>query len=379
MKKINRWIAIDLFSKAIQEDSLFAAAYAQRARAHLSSFYNGEGEIHAVQAKEDIQKGMQLDPELPEMQLARALSLYYIDYEYNQALKILENLMKEMPSWADLYVYKAAILRWQDKWEESVDSYKTALKLDPFDGGAFYNLSISYGILHQYDQAIEIVKKGLEYIPDYTFFRYMIFDFFLYRTGDLNGALKESGLTENEIQCKFDYFSKGFDKLVEAVLKDSSFNCNRKSVVQEMITPEYIFYLSGNEKLCKKYAGSGIKSGLEKLRSDPGNYKILMSLGRSYAFNGNEKEAIACGENAIEMIPSAKKAYDVPILEKDLMEIYIFTGQYDLALKKIEKLLSVPSSLGIGNLIIDPVFDKLRSLPKFQKIIDSSKKKTPPD
>lgn len=371
--------AIEMLSKAIQEDSLFAAAYAQRARVHLLLFYNMGGEIHKEQAKVDIQRGMQIDPELPEMQLARALSLYYIDLDYDQALKILEKLMKEMPSWSELYIYKAGILRWQDKWEESVDFYKTALKLDPFDGGAVYNLSLSYGALHQYDQAIEILETGLELIPDHPLLPYLIFDFCLKKTGDLNGALKKSGLTKNEIQCQFDYYSKDFGKLMESVLKDSTFNCSRAFFLQDMITPEYICYLSGNQKLCTSYAESSIASGLEELRGDPENYKIQMSLGKSYALSGNEKDAIACGEKAINMLPVSKKAIDGPILEKDLMEIYIFTGHNDLALKKIEKLLSVPSSLGIGNLIIDPVFDKLRSLPKFQKIIDSARKKSPPN
>ena len=59
--------------------------------------------------------------------------------------------------------------------------------------------------------------------------------------------------------------------------------------------------------------------------------------------------------------------------EQDLMEIYIFTGNYDMALDKIEFLLSVPSWLSVRKLMIDPIFDNLRSLPRFQKIINSAK------
>jgi hypothetical protein len=43
-----------------------------------------------------------------------------------------------------------------------------------------------------------------------------------------------------------------------------------------------------------------------------------------------------------------------------------------MALDKIESLLSVPSWLSVGKLMIDPVFDNLRGLPRFQKIINSA-------
>jgi hypothetical protein len=58
-----------------------------------------------------------------------------------------------------------------------------------------------------------------------------------------------------------------------------------------------------------------------------------------------------------------------------LMDIYILTGNYDLAMDKMEYLLSIPSYLSTGQLMIDPVFDSLRTLPRFQKIIDSARKK----
>jgi hypothetical protein len=56
------------------------------------------------------------------------------------------------------------------------------------------------------------------------------------------------------------------------------------------------------------------------------------------------------------------------------MEIYIFTGNYDLALDKIEYLISIPSKLSVGILMVDPVFDNLRSLPRFQKITENARK-----
>jgi hypothetical protein len=54
------------------------------------------------------------------------------------------------------------------------------------------------------------------------------------------------------------------------------------------------------------------------------------------------------------------------------LEIYIFTSNFDLALDKIEHLLSIPSLLGPGDLLINPIYDNLRDLPRFQKIVNST-------
>jgi hypothetical protein len=72
-------LVIEVYSKAIQKDSLFTAAYAQRAKLHLY-FYRDriEGwEGHDFKAKEDIKKGNLLNPELPELKLTKAIAYYF--------------------------------------------------------------------------------------------------------------------------------------------------------------------------------------------------------------------------------------------------------------------------------------------------------------
>jgi tetratricopeptide (TPR) repeat protein len=132
-----------------------------------------------------------------------------------------------------------------------------------------------------------------------------------------------------------------------------------------------IYHLSGNKTLCKIYADSAITYLNEKLKEIPDDDRIYSTLGKCFAFSGNFKEAIACGEKAVDLKPLKLDTYQHTIKEQELMEIYLFTGKYDLALDKIELLLSVPSWLSIGDLIIDPIFDNLRSLPRFRKIIES--------
>ena len=51
--------------------------------------------------------------------------------------------------------------------------------------------------------------------------------------------------------------------------------------------------------------------------------------------------------------------------ELDLSKIYVLAGEYDLAMDKIEYLLTLPGDLSITLLKIDPAYNKLRVLPRF--------------
>ena len=62
-------------------------------------------------------------------------------------------------------------------------------------------------------------------------------------------------------------------------------------------------------------------------------------------------------------------AWQGSIKEMDLAKIYTLTGEYDPAMDIIERLLTIPGELSVPLLKIDPAYDKLRSLPRFQKIL----------
>ena len=48
-------------------------------------------------------------------------------------------------------------------------------------------------------------------------------------------------------------------------------------------------------------------------------------------------------------------------------------NKYDLAMDKIEMLLSIPSNLSIGWMMADPVYEPIRNLPRFKKLAEKYK------
>jgi TolB-like protein len=370
-------LALEMYSKAILQDSLFTTAYAQRAKIHLYFYHEKlEGwEGHDSKAKEDIKKGNLLNPELPEVKLAKAIAYYYLDRDYNNASKIILELKAEAPNMADLYTWSACILRRQGKWEESISEFKIGIRLDPFNAKNINDLADTYFLSHQYDKAIECARQGLSLIPDYKDFNNQIFIDFLNKTGNLTAALKESGLKEVPVQYKnISYYNRQYDKYLEFIRKELTNYTDETTLQPKTYKLALTYYLSGQKSLCKMYADSTITYLKQKTIEIPDDDRVYPPLGKCYAFVGNVKEAIACGKKAVNLKPMKLDALQNEIKEQDLMEIYIFTSNYDFALDKIEYLLSIPSWLSIGILIVDPVFDNLRSLPRFQKIIENARK-----
>jgi hypothetical protein len=54
--------------------------------------------------------------------------------------------------------------------------------------------------------------------------------------------------------------------------------------------------------------------------------------------------------------------------------IYAWTGEKDLAIEQIAATLQVPDDLSYGELKLHPFWDPLRGDPRFEKLVEESKK-----
>ena len=285
------------------------------------------------------------------------------------------NQKTKMPKLADLYELSAYILRRKGDMEEAVRELLKANEMDPFNAKTINELNNTYLLLHQYDNIIDNSKQGLSILPEYKGFVSDIFYAYLYKTGDLEGALKESGEKVENVQSLIYLYSKQFDKLIEYISKDTTVITDQQFSFEDKPTKlAFIHYLNGNGYLCRIYANSAITNLKKDLNEFPDDDRYYAAIGKCYAFIGKKEEAIFCGKKAVELKPIKLDAWQGAVKEQDLMEIYIFTGNYELAMDKIEYLLSIPSALNKSELSLDPVFDQLRDLARFQKILKTDYK-----
>ena len=108
-----------------------------------------------------------------------------------------------------------------------------------------------------------------------------------------------------------------------------------------------------------------------KIQERPEDARFHSSLGIAYAGLGRKQDAIREGKLAVELLPVTKEAWKGLYRIEDLARIYVMVGEHDLAINKLEKLLSIPSELSIPLLQLDPAWNPLRDHPRFKKLIES--------
>ena len=86
---------------------------------------------------------------------------------------------------------------------------------------------------------------------------------------------------------------------------------------------------------------------------------------------GNKEQAIAEGRRANELLPVDQDA----IIGADILEhlaiTYAWCGEKDRAFETLVLLSNIPSEINYGMLRLDPIWDSLRSDPRFEKIVAS--------
>ena len=110
--------------------------------------------------------------------------------------------------------------------------------------------------------------------------------------------------------------------------------------------------------------------GEKALRESPDEASRHVTLGLILAGLGEKEAAIAEGKRAVELLPESQDAVDGPTITVALAQIYAWTGQSDQALQLLERSLSTPSGITVSSLRLDPIWDPLRSDPRFQKLCE---------
>ncbi len=112
-----------------------------------------------------------------------------------------------------------------------------------------------------------------------------------------------------------------------------------------------------------------MESDEDNRREDP---RLHSALGKGHALLGNKEEAIRHARQAVELWPIQKDAVDGCSFEVYLAEIYSLTGEAELAIERLEYLLSIPSTVSIASLRYNPAWDPLRDHPRFQALLEEN-------
>jgi TolB-like protein/Tfp pilus assembly protein PilF len=384
-REIKQDSAIIMLGKAIDEDPEFILPYLVRATLY-SWIYFTKDEYDNIEywedfnrlAKEDLEKAMKINPDLPEVKIGQADLFYFLEHDNDKALELYNEVLTQTPNNINGLNQICWALRRKGSWDEHLNAMQKAFILDPLNGNRFVEYGYTYRLLRRYPEAIVIFNKpqvlGIQLDAD-TEIRYSKFFTILLWKGNIEEALKISELRNAEFgytrngDCYY-YYIRDFDKLISAAEKTET----QFKYFPKTLNIAQAYFLKGNMALSQQYAGSAITELNAKIIQFPEDERFYAALGYAYAFKGYYKIALENSQKAVKLMPLSTDVLKGFEKEKDLAIVYILAGEYDRAMDKIEYLLTIPGDLSVPLLKIDPSYDKLRDLQRFQKILETDYK-----
>jgi len=379
--------ADQLYLQVITLDPKFALAHARLASTAGQIFHFYEPlDSWKTKARSEAAIAVQLQPNLAEGHLALAQCAYWIDGDYDQALRELTTASHLSPNNGDVGELIASIKRRQGHWQESIQAFEHSQRIDPQNPNIVRNLVFTNTALRHWPEAARWAEKMRAMAPASLVAKLQsgYVDFWWKGdTGLLKSLLRQvpPGLDPDGSvsSCLWDVamIERDFAAARQALAKSP----NETTYTNEGMTPRS--FLIGLTDLAAGDAGAAQKSFdlarpmFEKaVEEAPENASRHAILGWFYAFAGRKEEAIREGRRAVELKPESKDAFDGAGMSAYLALIYARAGENDLAIPLIERLLKTPGavdsvdySITVNDLKYRWEWDPIRNDPRFQKLL----------
>jgi len=370
--------AEQLFEEATKLDPNFAGAFAALARVHEWSYRDFDPTpARKEKARVAAETAIRLQPDLPEAHLAMGFYYYYCERDYQGALKEFAIAKLSLPNSAEVYMAIGAIERRQGKWKESTANLERAASLSPKDAWVLQNLADNYYANRNFETAEKIFDRAIEAAPQSLGPRAekskLAFDW----KGDLSVMEKDLAQMQpgvdpdGQVTLARVYLLMLQRKFPDALalLRQLPQDVSHYDRPREFFEGVIYTYLNDKEKALSAFKQAR-PTAENALRESPDDASRHVTLGLILAGLGEKNAAIAQGKHAVELLPESQDAFDGPKMAVHLAQIYAWTGESDEALQLLDRSLNTPNGVTVPSLRFDPIWDPLRSDPRFQALID---------
>jgi len=379
--------AIDLLNQAVARDPSFFEAYCRLAGAHDGLYNAGYDHTSArlALAEAAIEAASRLRPNAGETHLARARNIYQGYLDYNGALAELELARQALPNDSRVFELTGYIQRRQPgRYEESTRTLERAIELDPRNVVLLQQIAaFNYPRSGRYTDAKSAWDRVLAITPDdvSTKAARAMVDL------DWKGDTRPLHQTIDSIRATNPAaVQRNADLWLTCALaeRDAAAANNALVAFGEMpivLSVENVFprpFVEGviarmtNDDAKARSAFTAARAEQEKIVQAQPNYgPALCVLGLIDAGLGRKEEALREGRRAVELLPVEKDAPHGVGMVKSLAMIAAWIGDKDLACEQLAIAIRGPSNLSYGQLKLMPLWDPLRSDPRFEKIVAS--------
>jgi len=386
--------AIQLLNDAIARDPGFALAYCDLARWHDDLHFLREAgppeELavdHRGLAELALDKARRLDPDSGALHLELAIHALQINRNVEEAEIQVQLARRSLPNDAQVESIAGRVARRKDQWDEAVRCLERAVSLEPRDPSLRSLLAETYRFGRRYDDFARNMSVLIGLTP-------------LERTGFLP---IERALGELEHSADVAPLRTAFGTQLAAHRLDD----DQISAAEMLIA----VWSHDNGAISRLVAAKHVEIGFNgigypdawfealsaRIRGD--NPAAMAAFARarmqiekvalSRSFDGNPLGVLAIIDAGLghkeQAIEEAKRACDLSLFEAnnldaptvrcDLAIVYAWTGESDLAISELTKLIDRAAGSNVifqptyGDFRLSPVWDPLRSDPRFQALV----------
>ena len=374
--------AIALLQEAVMRDPQFVTAWCLLSRFQARMYTAGYDHTaeRLKQAYAAIEAVSQHAPDAGEVHLALANYYYESMRDYGRASSELALAREKLPNGAEVFELNGYVQRRRGRWEEATRSLERAVELDPRNVHILEQLALTYQPQRRYENQTRIYDRVLALAPGDGLTRGLQALVAVDWKADLRPyqhLMAELTATDPQKAAEADDINYTIcERTPEAYARGLKHYPRGGSV---NIGVNYTHaYFEGVVAMCQgdlEKAGKAFNVARGEIAAtverDPGFAPAISFLGMIDAGLGRKQEALNEGHRACELLPSSKDAIDGAVLAVNLAQIYVWTGDKDLAIAQLAAVERFPTYLSYGLLKLQPIWDPLRGDPRFEQIVAS--------
>src|SRR5438874_1775963 len=377
-------------TEAVRLDPKFALAWA------LLSYNNARGYITWMlqptlalreETRQAAETALALQPNLGEAVLAKGFYHYACLKDYGTAVHYFEQARSSLPNSSQIPAALAYVMRRRGQWQRSEAYFNEAERLGPRDTEALSEHAYSYIALRRFPEALRKLEQVLDITPD-DVDALALKAAIAQAEGDLTHAsMLLSPLHPNPEDTRvleIQVYQAILERRPAPMIARLEEILAKPDPALGYINWELRFWLGWAQEVAGDQAAAQgtwrqARTELEPfVKEQPDNYQLIGDLALTNMGLGDKAAAFTLAQRAMAAIPLEKDAYLGACPIEIFARVAARLGEPDRAIAALQQVLSMPYAVPLAVapltpalLRLDPMFDPLRTDPRFQKLVAS--------